>query len=180
MGDAEEGFEMPACKYCGQETGGSMFCQNCGAKVDAQPTVPQQVPVQPVMDPMQMIQPSIQQPYQNPMQPSYYTPRGAGGLLAGNIIVLVLSVIFFCGFFPLIAIPLSIIGIVFSVKAGRAKSPQEEKSNKTIALVMLIIGIFFLILGIIAFVATVYREYGGFDGFWEEIMNDSSRRSKKN
>ena len=45
-------------------------------------------------------------------------------------------------------------------------------------LVMLIIGIFFLILGIIAFVATVYREYGGFDGFWEEIMNDSSRRSK--
>ena len=28
---------MPACKYCGQETGGSMFCQNCGAKVEAQP-----------------------------------------------------------------------------------------------------------------------------------------------
>ena len=58
---------MPTCKYCGNETGGSQFCQNCGAKVDAEPVAPQPMPV--------YQQPVYQQPMQAPVptQPSFYT-----------------------------------------------------------------------------------------------------------
>jgi hypothetical protein len=165
---------MAICKYCNQETGATIFCQNCGAKMDAQPEVPQAAPVisQPIPDPTQVQQTYMQQ-MQVPAQQDYYVPKGAAGLLAANIIVLVLSVIFFCGILPLASVALSIIGIVFSVKAGHARGPLEEKSQKSVALIMLILGIVFLVLGIVVIVASILSKYGSFNAFWEDILETS-------
>ena len=160
---------MAKCKYCSEETGGSLFCQNCGAKVDQIQEAP---PIAPQIAP----QPVYPQQMQMPVQQPYYTPKGAGGLLAGNIIVLVLSCIFFCGLTPIISIALSIIGIVFSVKAGHAKSLQESNSNRTVAIIMLILGIVFLVIGIILVNIVVYQNYGGWGGYFDEIMENAKNR----
>jgi hypothetical protein len=187
---------MSTCKYCGHETGAKMFCEYCGAKVDKapvapqpqmppmpQPPMPQQVPQSPAGQPAAYQQPVMQDPRfqqgvyqppvlnQMPVPQGYYTPRSAAGFLAGNIIVLVLSCIFFCGLFPLVSIPLSIIGIVFSVKAKNSRSEQEEKACRMVAMIMMIIGIFFLILGIVVFCGVVYDKYGSFGAFWDDMMN---------
>ena len=180
---------MSTCKYCGHETGTKMFCEYCGAKVDKAPVAPTPMPPMP-QPPMpqspvsQQVPPQFpqnsgfqpaayQQPVLNQMpgQQPYYVPRSAAGFLTGNIIVLVLSCIFFCGLFPLLSIPLSIIGIVFSVKAGHSKSLQEEKACRMVAMIMMIIGIFFLILGIVVFCGVVYDKYGSFGAFWDDMMN---------
>ena len=175
----KEDKRMAKCKYCGEETGGTMFCQYCGAKTDPQP-----IPA-PVPEPQQMPvtqQTSYQQPVLNPMMQtaSNNTPRGAGGLLAGNIVVLVLSCIFFCGLVPIISIVLSIIGIVFAAKVKNAKTPQQEGSFRTVAIIMLILGIIFLIIGIIVVIAVINQEYGGLSGLWEEILETTKKTRKKN
>ena len=155
---------MATCKYCGNETGGTPFCQNCGAKVDAELVVPQPVPVmnQPAYQPMPMQAPVASTPY-------FYTPGGAGGLLAGNIIMLILSVITCCLVFTLIALALSIVGIVFAAKVKNAQNAEQEKSYRRVALIMLLISIAVLVFSIVIFVIGVYQQYGGWDGFWEAI-----------
>lgn len=187
---------MSICKYCGHETGSKMFCEYCGAKTDKvevapqppmppmpQPPVPQPAMQDPQFQPSAYQQPVMQDPrfqsgvYQQPvlnqmpMQNPYFRPRKAGAYLAANIIVLVLSCIFFCGLFPLVSIPLSIIGIVFSVKAGNSKSAQEENACRLVAMIMMIIGILFLVLGIVVFCGVVYDKYGSFGAFWDDMMN---------
>lgn len=184
---------MATCKYCGHETGEKMFCEYCGAKVDKAHVTPPmpQTPPEPVQQPsMQQppMQQSMQQPMQQPVQyqqgyyqqpmlnvmpQGYYTPRKAVGFLTGNIIVLVLSCIFFCGLFPLVSIPLSIIGIVFSVKAGNSRSAQEENACRLVAMLMLIIGILFLVLGIVVFCGVVYDKYGSFDAFIDDMLGNN-------
>ena len=162
---------MPTCKYCGNETGGSQFCQNCGAKVDAEPVAPQPMPV-------------YQQPMQAPVptQPSFYTPGGAGGLLAGNIIMLVISVITCCLVYTLAALVMSIIGIVFAAKVKNAQNAEQERSYRKVALIMLLVSVAVEILAIILFVVGVYQKYGGFEGFFEELESiwesaqDAARR----
>ena len=152
---------MPTCKYCGNETGGSQFCQNCGAKVDAEPVAPQPMPV-----------------YQQP----FYTPGGAGGLLAGNIIMLVISVITCCLVYTLAALVMSIIGIVFAAKVKNAQNAEQERSYRKVALIMLLVSVAVEILAIILFVVGVYQKYGGFEGFFEELESiwesaqDAARR----
>ncbi|MBP5418141.1 MAG: hypothetical protein J6Y58_11535 [Clostridiales bacterium] len=172
---------MANCKYCGHETGSKMFCEYCGAKVDKAPTpptpptppVPPVPPTPPVMPQPQFQPASYQQPILNqmPMQQAYYTPHKTGGLLAGNIVVLVLSCIFFCSIFPLVSIPLSIIGIVFSVKAGNSRSVQEENASRMVAMIMLIIGAILLVLGIMVFIGVVEDRYGGFEEFFDEVFS---------
>ncbi|MBP5418142.1 MAG: hypothetical protein J6Y58_11540 [Clostridiales bacterium] len=153
---------MPTCKYCGNETGGSQFCQNCGAKVEAEPVVPQPIPV---------MQQSYQEPMQAPVptQPSFYTPGGAGGLLAGNIIMLIISVLTCCLVFTLASLAMSIVGIVFAAKVKNAANADQEKSYRRIALIMILVSIAVVIFAIFIFVVGVYREYGGFEGFFEEL-----------
>lgn len=146
---------MPICKYCGQETGGSPFCQNCGAKVEEQP-IPQQP--QPVF-PEQPVQPSYQQPAQPyapqqssyGVQPPYYTPRGAGGLIAGNIIAIVFGVICCCctNFISLISMILGIIGIVFASKVKTSANAEEEASNRSKARILMIIAFLVLVGGLV-------------------------------
>ena len=161
---------MPACRYCGQETGGSAFCQNCGAKVEEQPAIPSPIPqVMPNSIPTEPI----------PTMPSFYTPGGAGGLLAGNIIALILGVCTCCFIVPIIAIIVSIIGIVFASKVKNSTNAAEEKSNRTIALVMMLLAFAFVIIGTALFVVGVYQEYGGFEGFFEYISEQVEEQEAK-
>lgn len=155
---------MSICKFCGNETGGSQFCQNCGAKVEEQPVAPQPIPVMP--------DPAYQQPvYQAPVptQPSFYTPGGAGGLLAGNIITLVISVLTCCLVYTLVALALSIVGIVFAAKVKRATNAEQERSYRRVALIMMLVSIAVIVLSIIIIVVGIYQKYGSFDAFMEEI-----------
>ena len=146
---------MSICKYCGQETGGSPFCQNCGAKVDEQPVqaAPQQVfpEAQPVQSPYQP-DPYASQQSSYGVQPPYYTPGGAGGLLAGNIIALVLGVVCCCctNFISLIAMILGIIGVIFASKVKSSANAEEEASNRRKARILMIIA-FVVILGGLAY-----------------------------
>ena len=177
---------MPACRYCGQETGGSAFCQNCGAKVEEQQPIPSPIPqIGPNTIPTEPIQPFPTQdaPYTILTMPNFYTPGGAGGLLAGNIITLILGVITCCFLAPIISIIVSIIGIVFASRVKNSTNASEEKTNRTIALVMMLIAIAFIILGGVLFVASVYSQYGGFEGFWEYVSEkveeaEESRKTK--
>ena len=177
---------MPACRYCGQETGGSAFCQNCGAKVEEQPVIPSPIPTinqSPVSPEQFPPMPSQNAPYTIPTMPNFYTPGGAGGLLAGNIIALILGVITCCFIVPIISIIVAIIGIVFASKVKNSSNAAEEKSNRTIALVMMLLAFAFVIIGTVLFVVGVYQQYGGFEEFWEYISEkveetETSRRSK--
>lgn len=156
---------MSICKYCGNETGGSAFCQNCGAKVE-EPLAPQPVP-QPV--PMMDQQIPQQVPYSSPTQPSFYTPGGAGGLMAGNILVLIFSVICCCLIVTLASIAVSIIGIVYASKVKRALNEREEKSFRRVSLIMLLVGIGIIVLGIALLIIGIFNEYGSFDAFIDAI-----------
>ena len=173
---------MPACRYCGQETGGSAFCQNCGAKVEEQPAIPSPIPqVMPNSIPTEPIptMPTQSAPYSIPTMPSFYTPGGAGGLLAGNIIALILGVCTCCFIVPIIAIIVSIIGIVFASKVKNSTNAAEEKSTRTIALVMMLLAFAFVIIGTALFVVGVYQEYGGFEGFFEYISEQVEEQEAK-
>ena len=156
---------MAACKYCGQETGGSMFCQNCGAKVEAQPEV------QPVMPQSFTPNPFPSQPMANtiPTQPSFYTPGGAGGLLAGNIIALVLGVICCCFTYgiSLIAMILAIVGLVYASKVKSSMNAEEERHNRKVSRILMIIAYVVLLLSIVAMVAMVIAASNGISGFKE-------------
>lgn len=176
---------MPACRYCGQETGGSAFCQNCGAKVEEQPIpspIPQMMPDTLPQEPIQQI-PTQPSAYSIPTMPNFYTPGGAGGLLAGNIITLIFAVITCCTLLPIVSIVVTIIGIVFASKVKNSTNAAEEKANRTVALIMMLIGIAFIILGVAVTIYGIYSEYGGFEEFIEYISEkveeeEASRKSK--
>ncbi|MBO4495097.1 MAG: hypothetical protein J5752_04500 [Clostridiales bacterium] len=143
---------MPICKYCGQETGGSPFCQNCGAKVEEQP-IPQQpvFPEQPVQPSYQPEQPYTPQQSSYGVQPPYYTPGGAGGVIAGNIIAIVFGVVCCCctNFISLISMILGIVGLVFASKIKSSANAQEEASNRSKARILMIIAFLVLVGGLV-------------------------------
>ena len=156
---------MAACKYCGQETGGSMFCQNCGAKVEVQDEQP--VMQQPAYTP----NPFPTQPMANtiPTQPSFYTPGGAGGLLAGNIIAIVLGVICCCFTYgiSLIAMILGIIGTVYASKVKSSLNADEERHNRRVSRILMIIAYVVLVLGLVAIIGLAIAASDGISGFKE-------------
>ena len=171
---------MSVCKYCVQETGGSMFCQNCGAKVEqeAQPVPGPVVQNQPGFQPSQApIQP---QSYSTiPTQPNYYTPGGAGGLLAGNIIAIILGVICCCftSFISAITMILGIIGTVFASKVKSSTSAEEEKHNRKVSCILMIIAFVFLLIGIgvmIASIAMAGEGIGDFGAIWSSVYESVS------
>ena len=158
---------MAICRYCGQETGGSMFCQNCGAKVEAQPeAAPQQFGQQaytPSSIPTQPMANTI------PTQPSFYTPGGAGGLLAGNIIALILGVICCCFTYgiSLIAMILGIIGVVYASKVKSSLNADEERHNRKVSRILMIIAYVVLLLGIVAMIGIAIAANNGISGLKE-------------
>ncbi|MBP5492507.1 MAG: hypothetical protein J6Y08_06665 [Clostridiales bacterium] len=166
---------MATCKYCGQETGGSMFCQNCGAKVEAAVEAAQS-PFQQSSIPnssMNSIPTAPQQSYSFPSQPAYYTPGGAGGLLAGNIIAIIVGVVCCCCtyFISIVTLVLGIIGVVYASKVKSSSSPEEEAKNRRVSRIMMIIAYVALLIGLVVMVAAGLASGNGIEGFKESFMS---------
>ena len=144
-----------------------MFCQNCGAKVEEQPVAAQQ----PAFNANPVPNSFPTQPMANtiPTQPSFYTPGGAGGLLAGNIIAIILGVVCCCFTYgiSLIAMILGIIGTVYASKVKSSLNADEEHHNRKVSRIMMIIAYVVLLLGIVAVVALVMSASNGISGFQE-------------
>lgn len=168
---------MAICRYCGAETGNSPFCQNCGAKVEAAPA-PQPIPQeQPAFTPDTI--PTQPQSYSIPTQPTYYTPGGAGGLMAGNIIAIILGVVCCCFtyFISLVTMVLGIIGVVYASKVKASMSPEEERHNRNLSRIMMIIGYVVLLLGLVVFIGMILTSSNGFEGLketWNSIYESVS------
>jgi|GEM_PF-2138904 len=166
---------MAQCKYCGQETGGSMFCQNCGAKVEApvqqvpQPQV--QAPASFDTAPVQPQMPPQPQAYTSPTTPSFYTPGGAGGLMAGHIILLILGVICCCFTIgiTLVSTILSIIGLVYASKVKASLSAEEEAHNRKISMILLIVSIVALVGGLAVLIGSIFISYGSISAFIDAV-----------
>lgn len=164
---------MAQCKYCGQETGGSMFCQNCGAKVEAPvPEVPQPQFQTPASFDTAPVQPQPQpQTYSAPTTPTFYTPGGAGGLMAGHIILLIFGVICCCFTIgiTLISTILSIIGLVYASKVKASLSAEEEAHNRKISMILLIVSIVALFGGLAVLIGSIFISYGSFSAFIDAV-----------
>ena len=147
---------MPICKYCGNEAGEGEFCRSCGAKNEAAAVTPQRMTEE---DYRQL---ENQQTYTNDQgkqgsyeQPDrYFRPQSASGLLAANIVVLVLAVLTFCNSLGVtgLAIIFSIIGIISASRVKNAKSEIEVHSCRSGATTMLVMGIIALVVGFVVHV----------------------------
>ena len=131
---------MSICKFCGNETGGSQFCQNCGAKVEEQPVAPQPIPVMP--------DPAYQQPvydYQNGNVNNYGAPTAEGPTGAAKVFSIVSLI---CGIVSLITCCYSFIpgipGLIFAIVAK-----AKYKGKNTMATLGMVFSIIGLVLGII-------------------------------
>ena len=84
----------------------------------------------------------------------YFRPQSASGLLAANIVVLVLAVLTFCNSLGVtgLAIIFSIIGIISASRVKNAKSEIEVHSCRSGATTMLVMGIIALVVGFVVLV----------------------------
>lgn len=176
---------MSICKYCGNETGGSQFCQNCGAKVDVAP-IPESQPVMqsPVMENYSQPNPIPTQP-QAYTQPTFYTPGGAGGLIAGHIIAIILGVLCCCFtyFISLGTMVLGIIGVVFAAKVRSSTSAAEEAHNRKVSRILLLIAFAVLLVGVALFVVDLINTMHklgdmNFSELWESVYASVSESMK--
>lgn len=180
---------MAICKYCGNETGGSQFCQNCGAKVDVQP-MPE---AQPVMQSPVMENPYASSQNQIPVQPQaytqqapmFYTPGGAGGLIAGHIIAIILGILCCCFtyFISLGTMVLGIIGVVFAAKVRSSTSEAEEAHNRKVSRILLLIAFAVLLVGVALFIVDLINtmhQMGNMNigEMWESIYASVSESMK--
>ncbi len=142
---------MSICKYCGNEAGDGEFCRSCGAKNPVEAVTPQrmtaddyrQLENQKTYTDDQSKQGSYEQPNK------FFRPQSASGLLAANIVVLVLAVLTFCNSLGVtgLAIIFSIIGIVSASRVKSAQSEMEAGSCRSGATTMLVLGIIALVIG---------------------------------
>lgn len=141
---------MSKCIFCGNETGGTEFCQSCGAKVEGA-LIEQPAPVEESPEEPEVITPERMDPQDTPG--SFYKPQAATGILAANIVVLVLAValcVHTIGI-TILAMIFSIIGIVNASKVKSAKSEFEANHRKSTAIVMFILGLVALFAGFIVY-----------------------------
>lgn len=143
---------MSKCIFCGNETGGTPFCQSCGAKVDGA-LIEQPVPVEETAEEPEVITPERIDPQDNATPGNFFRPQAATGLLTANIIVLVLSVVmcFHTIGITILAMIFSIIGIVNASKVKSAKSEFEAQHRKSTATVMFILGLVVLFAGFLVY-----------------------------
>ena len=137
---------MSKCIFCGNETGGTEFCQSCGAKVEGA-LIAQEAPVEEQVETPEVITPERMDPQDTPG--NFYRPQAATGLLAANIVVLVLAVIL-CAHtigITILAMIFSIIGIINASKVKSAQSEFEAQHRKSTATVMFILGLVALFIG---------------------------------
>ena len=141
---------MSKCIFCGNETGGTEFCQSCGAKVEGA-LIKQPATVEDQEETPEVITPERMDPQDTPG--NFYRPQAATGLLAANIVVLVLAValcVHTIGI-TILAMIFSIIGIVNASKVKSAKSEFEANHRKSTATVMFILGLVALFVGFIVY-----------------------------
>ena len=143
---------MATCKYCGNETGGTKFCQSCGAEVEGV-LIQDATPVEEVPEEPEVITPERIDPQDSPAQNSFYKPEGAPGLLAANIVVLVLSLVMCVHTIgiTILALIFSIIGIVNASRVKSAQSEFEAHHRKSTAVLMLVLGIVVLFIGFVVY-----------------------------
>lgn len=127
---------MAICKFCGQESGGTKFCQNCGANLDDYPMNQTSVP---------MMNSSIPQPpFTTPQDPnamnqtwnqpqSTYTPGSCADLQKKSTIVLAISIVLICTVFGIISLILSANALSICGKIPQAKSQEEEENYRDTA-----------------------------------------------
>lgn len=160
---------MSKCIFCGNETGGTEFCQSCGAKVEGA-LIAQEAPVEEQVETPEVITPERMDPQDTPG--NFYRPQAATGLLAANIVVLVLAVIL-CAHtigITILAMIFSIIGIINASKVKSAQSEFEAQHRKSTATVMFILGLVALFIGfavylILSLLRIVTKNIFGFFSF---------------
>ena len=144
---------MSKCIFCGNEPGGTAFCQSCGAKVEGA-LIEQAAPVEEQVETPEVITPERIDPQENATPGNFYRPQAATGLLTANIIVLVFSVVmcFHTIGVTILAMIFSIIGIVNASKVKSSTSEFEAQHRKSTATVMLILGLIVLFAGILVYI----------------------------
>lgn len=141
---------MSKCIFCGNETGGTEFCQSCGAKVEGalieHPAPAEESPEEP-----EVITPERMDPQDTPG--NFYKPQAATGILAANIVVLILAIVMCVHTIgiTILAMIFSIIGIVNASKVKSAKSEFEAQHRKSTATVMFILGLVVLFVGFLVY-----------------------------
>ncbi len=143
---------MSKCIYCGNETGGTQFCQSCGAKVDGV-LIEQAAPVEEKAETPEVITPERIDPQDNTASGNFYRPQEAKGLLTANIVVLVLAIVMCWQTIgiTILAMIFSIIGIVNASKVKSAASEFEAQHRKSTATVMFILGLVVLFAGFLVY-----------------------------
>ena len=148
---------MPICRYCGNEAGTKQFCQSCGAQIEGEAVTPTRMTEEDYrqLENSDTVHTEQSNGSENPVQENkYFRPQTAGGLLTANIIVLILGVLTFCNSLGVtgVAVIFAIIGILSASKVKTCKSDAEVNRNKSVATLMLVLGIVALVVGFIVLI----------------------------
>lgn len=184
---------MAFCKSCGTEIGEAKFCPACGSAQDVTPVAPFQETVSapvysepvsaPVFTPASSAYSStgdtsgtssteIPPVYTAPVYSagSFEKPNTTGSMVF-SIINIALGVLFCCCYgVSLISMVLGIIALVFTSQAGKAATMEEAQQKLKSAKIMNIIGVAFLVLGVIITIIVV--AING-TSTWTDILNNS-------
>ena len=152
---------MAICKFCGQESGGTKFCQNCGANLDDNQMNQSSIPMmnssipQPPFTTAQVPN-TMNQPWNQPQ--STYTPGSHADLYKKSLIVLFLSILLACSMVGIFSLILSALALSTCGRIPQAKSQEEEENYRDtasnylrIATVLLVVG-----FGLIVFAARMH------------------------
>ena len=146
---------MPICRYCGNEAGTTQFCQSCGAQVEAVTPTRMTEEDYRQLENSDTVYTEQSKGAEQPVQENkYFRPQTATGLLTANIIVLILGVLTFCNSLGVtgIAVIFSIIGIISASKVKTCRSDAEVNRNKSVATLMLTLGIVALAVGFVVLI----------------------------
>ena len=156
---------MKKCTQCGQTFGDdAVFCGNCGGTAfepvadtgAPQTPPPQQAYYQPQTPPpqqQQYYQPNQPPVYQQPIGAAYQQdPPGKGAAVASLVLGIISLVLCWWGWVGVVAIIMSIIGIVLGINGRKQLQPEQGRGMATGGLVCSIIA---LVLSSIVFVSCV-------------------------
>lgn len=146
---------MPICRYCGNEAGTTQFCQSCGAQVEAVTPTRMTEEDYRQLENSDTVYTEQSKGAEQPVQENkYFRPQTATGLLTANIIVLILGVLTFCNSLGVtgIAVIFSIFGIISASKVKTCRSDAEVNRNKSVATLMLTLGIVALAVGFVVLI----------------------------
>lgn len=188
---------MAFCKSCGTEIGEAKFCPACGSSQDVTPVNPVQETVSapvytestytetvsaPVFAPASSYSSTgdtsgtssteIPPVYSAPVYStgSFEKPSTTGSMVF-SIINIALGVLLCCCYgVSLISMVLGIIALVFTTQAGKASTTEEAQQKLKTAKIMNIIGVAFLVLGVI--ISIIVIAIGG-TSTWTDILDSN-------